>query len=88
MNAIRSLCAVGSVTLLLVLAGCTTPATNSAAPKNGVVVETKNVILTGSNIPITVPKNAIAHPAPPMAPVVILQPGETMPFMDHGGGPN
>jgi hypothetical protein len=88
MNTLPPRCAVVPVTLLLALAGCATPATDSAAPKAGVVVETKKVILTGSNIPITVPKNAIAHPAPPMTPVVILQPGETMPFMDHGGGPN
>ena len=75
------------VPLGMALAGCATTPANSLAPGDGMVVDTKKVILTGSHIPNNVPTNPIAHPEPTMAPVVIMRAGDTMPFMGPAGGP-
>jgi hypothetical protein len=72
---------------VLALAGCATKSDDPAAPAPGVVVETTNVIVTGSHIPIKVPKNAIARPETPISPVVSLTTSDTVPFQGPAAAP-
>lgn len=72
---------------LLALAGCATTSDPAPAETAGKIVETKSVLITGSHIPVKVPKNPIAHPEPTLAPVVSLSISDTAPFQGPGAAP-
>ena len=74
---------------LLAPAGCATNSTSAAASAEtaGRIVETKSVLVTGSHIPVKVPKNPIAHPEPTLAPVVTLSVSDTVPFQGPAAAP-
>ena len=72
----------------LSFAGCATTSADAApAETAGRIVETKSVLITGSHIPVKVPKNPIAHPEPTLAPVVSLSVSDTAPFQGPGAAP-
>jgi hypothetical protein len=83
----RQIALLVSVAPCLLLAGCATVTTDAAPPKDAVIVETKSVLVTGSHIPVRVPKNPIARPEPTLAPVVTMTVSDTVPFQGPGATP-
>jgi hypothetical protein len=72
--------------IALFLGGCAGLVGNSSSSASGemVVVETVNVYVTGSNIPVRVPKSASARQIPTVSPLVIF----TADDMRRIGGPS
>lgn len=62
--------------IALLLGGCAgvvqNPPSSAGSAGNAVVVETVNVYVTGSHIPVRMPKSAIARPTPTISPLIIL----------------
>lgn len=67
----------------LLLGGCANLARNPPSGGEILVVETENVWMTGSNIPVRVPKSPTARIAPTISPLTVLTPDE----MRRGYGP-